>query len=112
MLKDLMPVITAGIGLLGVFVGANISQDTAWRVKKLEALQALRSETYIDFFTAQAKLQHANTLSGDENTEEKKKLLDEYGLQAKEARFRLAAFAPAAVVKSLAGYYRIAYGFD
>lgn len=118
----------AGIGFVGGVLGQQYSAERAARLERYKTVASLRSATYVDFFSAQAKLQQARTYHFDSYEKwllEKKKgesgglpesqfsqlgqLLWEYELETKATRMKLAAFAPTGVVEALSDFFRDNY---
>lgn len=114
----------AVIGFVGGVLGQHYSADRAARLERYKTVAILRSATYVDLFSAQAKLQQARTygfgnygewLSAKEGESgglpepqfvQLGQLLWEYELATKAARMKLAAFAPTGVVEALSDYFR------
>jgi len=117
----------AGIGFVGGMLGQHYSAEQAARLERYKTVASLRSATYVDLFSAQAKLQQARPyglgnyrewLSAKEGKSgglpdplfaQLGQLLWEYELNTKAARMKLAAFAPTVVVEALSDYYRDNY---
>src|SRR5574337_880264 len=55
----------AGIGFVGGVLGQQYSAERAARLERYKTVASLRSATYVDFFSAQAKLQQARTYHFD-----------------------------------------------
>ena len=112
-------VVGAIIGFAGGVIGQQLSTERAIRLERLDNITSLRSETYVDFFSAMARFEQARQFGYEsyeefvdnkpENDELAKRLettLWGYHEETKEARMRLAAFAPTELVHALADYYR------
>jgi hypothetical protein len=114
----------AVIGFVGGVLGQYYSAQQAARLERYKTVASLRSATYVDFFSAQAKLQQARAHgfdnygqwlsvkqeesggSSDPMFAQLGQLLWDYELATKAARMKLAAFAPTEVVEALSDYYR------
>jgi len=112
MANKYISIVIAFIGFAGAYLGATIGASSSYQVQKLEGLQSLRNEMYLSLFNAQAKHIHANSMSYPEAKTSREKLLNEYEFETKEARLRLAAFAPSEMVNNLFSYYKNAYGYS
>ncbi|MGB5446185.1 MAG: hypothetical protein WBM99_11830 [Psychromonas sp.] len=112
MYKNFIPVAAAILGFGSAYLGVTMGTRSTLQVKKIDALQEVRKEMYADFFNAQAKLLHANSMPLVEATSSRDLLIDEYEFQMKETRFRLAAFAPTEVVNGVFSFYQEAYGYS
>ena len=120
-------IVAAGIGFVGGVLGQYYSAEQAARLERYKTVASLRSATYVDLFSAQAKLQLARMygfgyygewLSAKEGESgglpaplfvELGQLLWEYELAMKATRMKLAAFAPTGVVEALSDYFRDNY---
>jgi|GEM_PF-4121072 len=100
--------IVAIIGFTAGMLGEHFRTERAVMIERLENITNLRSETYVDFFAAQAKLRQVREYSSnnDEFRDKVAKISWEYELGTKEGRMKLAAFAPTSVVEALAIYYK------
>src|SRR5574337_346721 len=114
----------AGIGFVGGVLGQHYSAERAARLERYKTVASLRSTTYVDFFSAQAKLQQARAYGFDNYKKwlsvkkgksrgsldprfvQLGQLLWEYELDTKAARLKLAAFAPTEVVEALSDYFQ------
>lgn len=116
--------VAAAAGFAGGVYSDHYATKRAVRLERLENLTALRASTYLDFFRAQAKLQQyrqrgaLEPFGGDRTGGEPQaepdgsrpadRLQDlrwQYELETKEARMKMAAFAPAALVEAMAEYF-------
>lgn len=108
--------------LIGFVSGITIQQMTTIRsihMESLDNINTLRSQTYVDFLKAMAKYQEVRSHGVEESEDIIKRYPDDTELssrlqktlreakaETKEARLRLAIFAPDDVVRRLASYYR------
>jgi hypothetical protein len=115
-------VVGAAIGFAGAVVGQHFATERAIFLERLDNINALRAETYVEFFSAMAKLEQSrqfgyesynaflgNKPEDDRLSERLENALWVYHEAAKEARMKLAAFAPTELVNALADYYRERY---
>ncbi|NNF97855.1 MAG: hypothetical protein HKM93_00610 [Desulfobacteraceae bacterium] len=115
----IVTIVCAVIGFGGGMLGQKFTTERSVYLERLDNINALRSETYVNFFAAMAKLEQArdfgfenygqlmdNRPDNDELAEKLETLLWAYHTETKEARMRLAAFAPTDMVHRLADYYR------
>lgn len=112
-------ILGALIGFAGGVQEHHFAKERAIHLERLDNINSLRSETYVNFFAAMAKLQQARQFEYEhydqliKNRPEDSELaarletvLWEYHAETKEARMKLAAFAPTELVEALADYYR------
>ena len=110
------------VGFVGGVMKERSATERAIYIERLDNINMLRSATYIDFFTATAKYLQAREYEyGDygsfikekpddaELSDRLEKALWEYHVETKEARLKLAAFAPTEIVEALSDYYRERY---
>lgn len=117
----------AVVGFTGGFLGQHYSAERTALLERYRTVAALRSDTYVEFFTAQGQLQQARQFglhsygqwldarneaadSPDPVLEMLGPLLWQSELKTKEARMKLAAFAPTQMVEALSDYYVAQYG--
>ncbi|WP_339138062.1 MAG: hypothetical protein WGN25_07615 [Candidatus Electrothrix sp. GW3-4] len=126
--RTITTIVAASIGFGGGVLGQYFATERAISIERLKNINSLRSKAYIDFFAAQAKLQQArqdgyssyrDLIKGQSEQQghiedgqlaaRLEKTLWEYEIETKEARMKLAAFAPTELVEELADYYRKYY---
>ena len=113
-----VPILIAIIGFAGGVLGHKMASDRSKYIEKLDNINSHRFETYQNFFSALAKYKQAQDYGYDSyyefinNKPEDHKLAErleitlwEYHMGVKEARFKIAAFAPRELVEALADYY-------
>src|SRR3990172_7331501 len=104
-MSRVMPLITALIALGGVLIGAGIQHFYTLRQQNLGNLQELRANAYLNFFQGQAKLLESEETRSRGNAREAERLLSEYRLLVKDARFRIGIFGGGSVVSALSKYF-------
>jgi hypothetical protein len=95
-------ILTAAVGLFGVVAGAWFQHFFTIQVEREKNIRELRLGAYAKFFDGQAKKLQSEQLG---NSEESRKLMNEYELLVKEAKFPIAVYGGKDAVENLAQYF-------